>query len=154
MERSTLSVAQLRAGRNDISPPVSTGVNALVPAVSNAPRPGQGVALDLNGLLPSSILQTVLQLSSAASRKIAFGTGSTTFPGGSNSATNAVVTHGMGLAPVFVICSAGASGATPFVDFVIVSPITTTQFTVLIRAADGSSPVATTPANFVWAAIG
>ena len=90
------------------APTISTGSPAFS---SQTPVPGQGIALDVNGKLPQTLLNEMLQLLNPANRKVVFGTGSTTFPGGSNTANNALVTHNLNVVPVFIVVQPGLSGA-------------------------------------------
>lgn len=119
------------------------------PTVSTTPTPGQGVALDLNGRLPTTVSNGLLQLVSQGQHKIAFGSGIITYPGGSPFSNVASVTHGLGAKPV--ICIATMDNSLAFSEVQVSFDATTLQFRS--GTIDGSTPAANATQPFYWLAI-
>ena len=109
------------------------------------PTPGQGFTLPIDGTQP-------LMLAALGSRKIAFGTGTLTWPGGAGGSNNVAVTHGLGVTPVSVVIT-GSSDSGPWAAY-MANTLGAKTFSVNAHTTDGSSPAAATSQTFYWFAIG
>lgn len=91
---------------------------------------------------PGTFLELLV---AGTARKIAFGSGTMTFDGSgafsNQGASGLVVAHGMGLTPIIVLVTLGAtSGVTNFCSAPQVRTVGGTNFTVQVNTTDGSTP--------------
>lgn len=93
-----------------------------------------------------------LRLAVVADRKEALGTGTLTWPGGSQFSTGLTITHGLGTTPINVQTSV-VGGATPLLAL-SQSSIGGTTFVVAAQTIDGSSPANTRTDTIHWRAVG
>jgi hypothetical protein len=93
-----------------------------------------------------------LQLATAASRKVAFGSATITWAGGVPAGGTAVITHGLGATPVTVVAlSTVTTGGFAVATYLTGAPGATT-FTVN-GYAQGGNPAAATTCTVYWLAI-
>lgn len=124
-------------------PPTTVLADLLQIPNAAAPTGGQGFVLPLSGVQP-------LMLAAVGARSVAFGTGTETWPGGTQQGATITVTHGLGTTPalVFVIGSTGA-----FMTSYVVFTLGSTTFQTRGWAATGT-PAAASSETFYWLAIG